>query len=127
MNRPAPATARFTAPNTPPAATRVEVCSRMDSVIHDSWPDSANTLSPGSSVTSRTGITVPMILGSITPVCARFARVTRSRSAGFEQHHRNPAIADRPLIGLEGRVQGNESGPQAISFLIGRDPGTDLF
>ena len=50
-------------------AIRVEVRSWIDSVIHDRSPDSAIRGSPRFSVTSRTGMTLPMILASMaTPL-----------------------------------------------------------
>ena len=61
---------RFRVPKIPVApAIRVEVRSWIDSVIYDSSPDSAIRVSPRFSVTSRTGMTLPMILASMaTPL-----------------------------------------------------------
>ncbi len=61
-----PATARLkTPPRPPPPPAWVEVLIWMDAVIHESSPDSEKTTSPGSSATSRTGMTVPTTFASI--------------------------------------------------------------
>ena len=64
MNSVPPAMARVTAPNTPfaPAFPPAAVCNSTALVIQDSSPPSATTDSPAWSVTSSTGIVVPMIL-----------------------------------------------------------------
>src|SRR5438105_596538 len=67
MNNVPPAIARPRAPMNPPCCppTDVPVCIWIAIDIHESSPDSANTLSFGCMLSSRTGITVPTILGSI--------------------------------------------------------------
>src|ERR1700694_4891690 len=61
-----PPTARLkTPPSPPPPPNCVDVFMTMLDVIQDSSPDSANSASPGSSVISRTGMTVPMIFSCI--------------------------------------------------------------
>src|SRR5271154_5683990 len=66
MNSPPPPTARLRPPKTPAEpAPRVDVRSWIDSLIQDSSPASAIRLSLGLSDTSRTGMTVPVILDSM--------------------------------------------------------------
>ena len=67
MKRVPPATARPSAPMKPPCwpPAEVDVCIWIAMDIHESWPDSAKTLSLGCMLSSSTGITVPTILDSI--------------------------------------------------------------
>ncbi len=65
MNSEPPPTARLkTPPMPPPPPYCVEVVIWMLDVIQESSPDSAKIASPGLSVSSRTGIVVPMIFSS---------------------------------------------------------------
>ncbi len=66
-------------PCCPPADVDVDVCIWIAIDIHDSWPDSANTLSFGCMFSSSTGMTVPTIFGSIVPPdeCAAAASATK--------------------------------------------------
>src|SRR5262245_32126628 len=66
MKMPPPATARFSTPMTPLApAVCVVVVISIDCDIQDISPASETIVSPGFSVTSRTGSTVPWICASI--------------------------------------------------------------
>ena len=61
--------ARLTAPSRPlpPIPPPVPVEIWMESVIHENSPTSDTTLSPGSSVSSSTGITVPCTRSCMAP------------------------------------------------------------
>ena len=71
MNSDPPPTARLnTPPIPPPPPYWVDVVIWMLEVIQESSPDSAKIASPGLSVSSRTGMVVPMIFSSTmcTPI-----------------------------------------------------------
>jgi len=87
MKIPPPPTARLRTPNAPLAPPVCAfVVSWIESVIHESSPASATSLSPGFSVISRTGSVVPLTCDSIpisfqTVVPARYRSTDTATSA----------------------------------------------
>src|SRR3989442_8178812 len=96
MNRVPPANARPSAPMNPPCCppTDVPVCIWIAIDIHDSSPDSANTLSLGCMLSSRTGITVPTILDSNAGSLASVVRIDHAAARGVRCRVTRAIVAD---------------------------------
>src|SRR5207302_7895158 len=101
MNRLLPPAIRFSAPIAPPPPpVWVVVAMAMLSVSQESSPDSAKMLSPGSRVSSRTGITVPTIFS-----CIVLSRIWRSlRRPLFQSVERGGVATEHPAPGVGGLV-----------------------
>src|SRR5436190_4395933 len=96
MNSVPPATALPRAPRKPPCwpPTEVPVCIWIAIDIHDSSPDSANTLSLGCMLSSRTGITVPTILDSIDRSLVSVVRVDHAAAGRVRRRVARAIVAD---------------------------------
>src|SRR5256885_8242013 len=91
-----PAIARPSAPMKPPCCppTDVPVCIWIDIDIHESSPDSANTLSLGCMLSSRTGITVPTILDSMDRSLMSVVRVDHAAARRMRRRVTRAIVAD---------------------------------
>src|SRR5207249_9434277 len=96
MNKVPPAIARPRAPMNPPCCppTEVPVCIWIAIDIHDSSPDSANTLSLGCMLSSRTGITVPTIWDSIDHSLVPVVRVDHPTARRMGRRVSQAIVAD---------------------------------
>src|SRR6266508_2560293 len=87
--------------------TGTSVCIWIAIDIHDSSPDSANTLSPGCMLSSSTGITVPTIFDSMDASLASVVRVDHTAARGMGHRAARAIVADPDHEHL--RPQGLES------------------